>query len=245
MSGPTNQPPAVRCEECGKNSKHLDRGTVPELLDDGDSGRTALVMTERSLCRRCAASWGLLELTRAGDLKDFYFNEFFGRVAESAVEAVFRSFGFVVHPFGYERILGGVTNQVSRRTTVPALKLRTIPDLVLVGNGPNDTYLAEIKATTRPIEDFTMDKRRADLYAAHWPEALLIVYLTATHEIYCNRIGDLDLSARPIRQGPDGEYIWMHLKQDAFPLDEFFGFAPERYDAVLSSIKDKLRLYNP
>jgi hypothetical protein len=233
------------CESCGRRSKHLYDGKIPEEVDDGDFGRTAVIYNYSPMCRRCAVDWGLTEA--AGDsesIRRYNHRRFFGSIAESAISTVFREFGYSAFPFGYEHLIGGALSVVSKRSTIPALKLRSIPDLVVIGPGEADTLLAEVKATTRPLNDFTLSDSSARSYAEHWPEALLVVYQTKTHQVYCNQIGLLDLGAISRQKAPDGaEYISLDLTARAIPLEEYFGFDVDQYDAAIRSIRKELSEY--
>lgn len=234
-----------KCDQCGRNSKHLHDATFNVYLDNGEFGPSGTTSRHAPICMRCAMSFGLTEPRSSDeDVNEFYFREFFGRIAEDAIVAIFRSFGYSVYPFGYERQLGSAIDILSKRSTQPALKLRSIPDLVIIGEDIGETFLAEVKATTSEAKSFKIEKRLADLYSKHWPEALLMIYEVKAHKIWCNQISLLNFDKINPEIYCKKECLTLNLEECAYPLEELFDFDRLKYDEFIELIKKRIAEYS-
>lgn len=244
MNNDEKKPTEGKCDQCDRNSKYLYMAYRPEYVDNEDLGPSGVSSRYAPICVRCAIDFGLTEPAPSESEKlEFYFREFFGRIGEDVICTIFKTFGYSVHSFGYERLLGSVVEVLSKRNTDSAKKLRSIPDFVVIGNKEDETFLVEVKATTRDSKEFLLSKTSADLYDKHWPEALLVVYEVNDNKIWCNQIKNFYFSHRIKNSNEESNLISIDLVDCAFPIEELFDFDRTKFDSTMIKIKEKLKDY--
>ncbi len=169
-----------------------------------------------------------------------------GSIGKAVVTTHFCESGYEIYPFGYENYYANVTRFVKRDyTNATSTILRSMPDLLVYDRDNDETYLLEIKATSRKDESkYWISEDNFDSYRKYWAEAFLLIYFIPTANIYCQRIykithwnrGGLPKTLEP------GYYLdlaYFYELPDCFRL-----IKRDRYNELRNEISDILKEYS-
>lgn len=99
-----------------------------------------------------------------------------GRIGENIVSEMLQEAGYFVYRFGYEGILQSLIQKglpKMKANTVPAEKIRTMPDFIVM-NKEGDVFFIEVKYRTSGQDDGYF-KRWLEKAVCHWPEAKILL----------------------------------------------------------------------
>ena len=240
------------CERCGKYSAAL------HCIEDEETSRQYEELigvpypVYDYLCNECAGFYqepiNLIEMPPTANQlsplikkqsKNFNINSFKGKIAQAIVETIFIEFGFEVFPFGYESYFTSIIRSLSGNKSVSsaALRLRSMPDLMIFNPGTKSTFLIEVKSTKVKDGEYLLGAISAERYTKFWAESFLAIVSAGSQQIFTARVSDLDLLNRPKSNFSDGDEAYiLNFQEDFLPLSEQFGFDREKYLQLLNSL---------
>jgi hypothetical protein len=178
--------------------------------------------------------------------KNFNINSFKGKIAQIIVETIFIEFGFEVFPFGYESYFTSIIRNLSGNGSVSstALRLRSMPDLMVFNPTTKSAFLIEVKSTKVNYGEYLIGTISADRYAKFWAESFLAIVCARSQEIFTARISELNLPTRSRKSFSDGQegYV-LNFEKDFSPLDAEFGFDSIQYMKLLKRLVECLGEY--
>lgn len=220
-----------RCYHCDRPSPHLVKTLLQEVEGLDDDGRPEVVEFQALVCQRCSLGDQVLDDT---NWSDFNLRLLKGKLAQILIETVFLEFDWGVFPFGYESYFTSVIKELARKGGGPALKLRSMPDLVVTSPDDGRPHILEVKATTAR-GTYLLSEQIARRYAANWPEAELVVFSRPERAAFAATIEALVIPDRPRTHFQDGKpAVALELGEDLIRLEEFFNFPRLEFDRILN-----------
>jgi len=111
-----------------------------------------------------------------------------GRICETVIEELLKKAGYTVYPFGYEKTVPSMTEDLESWHGLRQIK--SMPDFLIKGQD-RQSYLIEVKYRRSGI--LACDDIRR--YGEHWPDALIFAVVGSPPQIRCCKIKEINFES--------------------------------------------------
>lgn len=160
-----------------------------------------------------------------------------GSIAKQFVSDLFTESGFEVYQLGYESVFSTIKNRVRNNEDEISLRIRTMPDILVINNKNNKPQLIEVKYRSYPSK-IDIKEKELQNYKKFWPEAFIICVVPDEVGFYIQKISNINPEGKiSILEGK--RVIALDIKNNFHPISNFPEFKDIK-ESVINELKEMI-----